>query len=196
MHLMLTQFQAFDPDNKAHMEAIDLRLNQNILVGRAVHVLEAGRTDYANGETLWSAIIAVIPRALWPDKPVYAGSAGLVTRFTGMEFARGTSVGIGQVMELYVNFGAGGVLVGYVLLGMLLGWLDLRAGAALAASNWKQFALAFMVGLAFLQVGGNFAEATASAAGCTVLWVLVNSFLGSPRTASRPGPFPNYNART
>jgi hypothetical protein len=190
MHLMLTQIQAFDPDNKAHLEAIDGRLNQNILVGQAVHHLDMGRAEYANGETLWNAIVALIPRALWPDKPFYAGSGGLVTRFTGIKFQQGTSVGIGQVLELYVNFGIAGVLVGYVLLGGLLGWLDIRAGNALADGNWKQFTLSFMVGLAFLQVGGNFAEATASAAGCTVLWVLVSSFLGTPRTASRSGPLP------
>jgi hypothetical protein len=184
MYLMLTQFQTFDPDNKDHMQAIDGRLNQNILVGRAVRYLEAGRAEYAQGETLWNALVALIPRALWPDKPTYAGSGGLVTRFTGVKFERYTSVGIGQVMELYVNFGTAGVVAGYVILGLLLGLLDRRAGAMLAAGDWKQFTLWFMVGMAFLQVGGNFAEATASAAGSLVLWVLVHAFLGAPRQES------------
>jgi hypothetical protein len=192
MYLMLTQYQAFDPDSKAHLEAIDARLNQDILLGRAVQYLESGRTEYAQGETLWNALVAMIPRAVWPDKPVYAGSGGLVTRFTGLTFAKGTSVGIGQVMELYVNFGRAGVLAGYLLLGLLLGWLDARAGAALVTGRWGQFTLWFMVGLAFLHVGGNFAEATASAAGCLVLWALIHAFLGGPRTlpqdAANPAP--------
>src|SRR5262249_25377322 len=129
-------------------------------------------------------------RALWPDKPQYAGSGSLVTRFTGFKFAYGTSVGIGQVMELYVNFGTLGVLVGYTLLGLLLGILDVRAGTALAAGDWKQFSLWFMIGVAFLQVGGNFAEATASAAGCFVLWLVVQMFLGNSEVSTTAKPLP------
>ncbi len=46
-----------------------------------------------------------IPRALWPNKPVVGGSGDLVSTYTGIRFADGTSVGIGQVLESFVNFG-------------------------------------------------------------------------------------------
>jgi hypothetical protein len=191
--LMMNSFESFDPENKLHREAIDARLNQNILVGYAVERLEAGQAEYAQGETLVNALIALIPRALWPDKPQYAGSSGLVTRFTGLQFARYTSVGIGQVMELYVNFGTLGVFAGYTLLGLLLGLLDIGAGKALIAGNWKKFTLCFMIGVAFLQVGGNFAEATSTAAGSFVLWLLVHLFLGNPEVPGRLEPAQETN---
>ncbi len=189
MALIAGEYQWFDPDNPAHLRAIDMRLNQNILVGHAVNYLEAGGTEYGEGETLVNAMLAFIPRVLWPGKPQYAGSGGLVTRYTGIQFARGTSVGIGQVMELYVNFGGLGVLIGFTILGLLLGFFDLQAGMALRAGQWKQFALWFAVGLSFLQVGGNFAEATSAAAGSAVLCLLVNSFLGRQKeTKQAPHP--------
>src|SRR5262249_48114281 len=97
-------FEWFDPSKDEHLARIDSRLNQSFLVGAAVSRL-SDIGGFAGGETLWDALIAVVPRALWPDKPVVAGSGNLVTRFTGIEFAAGTSVGIGQVMEFYVNFG-------------------------------------------------------------------------------------------
>jgi hypothetical protein len=183
MALIATEYQWFDPDNPAHAKAIDSRLNQNILVGHSVRYLEAGRTEYGGVELLWNATIALVPRAIWPGKPMYAGSSGLVTRFTGIQFARGTSVGIGQIMELYVSFGSFGVFLGFMVLGLLLGYFDMKAGIALRTGNWKQFALWFAVGLSFLQVGGSLAEATSSAAGSAVLCLLVNSFLGRRKDA-------------
>jgi hypothetical protein len=165
-----------------------MRLNQNILVGHAVNYLEAGGTEYGEGDALVNAMIALIPRTLWPGKPQYAGSGHLVTRYTGIQFARGTSVGIGQVMELYVNFGDLGVLIGFTVVGLLLGFFDFQAGMALRTGQWKQFALWFAVGLSFLQVGGNFAEAVSAAAGSAVLCLLVNSFLGREKVTAAKQP--------
>jgi hypothetical protein len=168
-------------------------LNQNILIGHAVRYLSGGRTEYARGETLLDAFVALIPRAVWPDKPLYAGSGNLVTHFTGIPFARSTSVGIGHVMELYVNFSIPGVLLGYVLLGALLGFFDTRCAGHLLAGNWKRFTLLFVIGQCFLEASGNFAEATASAAGSAALCLLVNALVGEKRAANytvltTPGP--------
>ena len=83
---------------------------------------EDGWAAFAYGATVppW----ALIPRAVWPDKPDVAGSGDIVSEFTGIRFAEGTSVGVGQVMEFYVNFGIPGVLIGFFGLGYLLMWLD------------------------------------------------------------------------
>src|SRR5207249_1043959 len=137
----------------------------------------SGRANYANGETLWDAIIALIPRALWADKPVEAGSGDLVTRYTGIEFAKGTSVGIGQVMEFYINFGTLGVVLGFTVLGALLSIVDSAAGRKLAAGDWPGFALWYVPGLALLQVGGSLAEITASFAASLVAALMVNQLL-------------------
>src|SRR5205814_7729697 len=100
-----------------HRGAIDRRLNQNFLVGAAAASLESGQVEYASGATLGNMIVALIPRAIWPDKPAVGGGGSVVADFTGIEFAEGTSVGAGQVLEFYVNFGTWGVIGGFLLLG-------------------------------------------------------------------------------
>src|SRR5262249_49683660 len=114
-----------------------------------------------------------IPRIVWPNKPVWAGSGDLVTRFTGLHFAEFTSVGIGNVMELYVNFGKPGILIGSIILGILLGVVDRTASRHLRAGSAKRFLLWFVPGQSLLLVGGNFAEMTAAAAGCVIFCLLV-----------------------
>jgi hypothetical protein len=192
MALLVSEYRGLDLENRQDLEAINGRLNQNYLIGRAVNRLEAGQADYAQGDTLWNALVALIPRALWPGKPTYAGSGGLVTRFTGIQFAKGTSVGIGHVMELYVNFGTPGVLLGYVLLGALLGLLDSRSATCLLRGDWKGFTALYLIGVSFLQAGGNFAEATGTAAGSVVLCFLVFSCVrGRPAPPATALPVPS-----
>jgi hypothetical protein len=190
MELLFNEWQWFDAENKNQLTSIDQRVNQNILVGRAVSYMSEGHADYAWGETFRNALVALIPRAIWPGKPQYAGSGGLVNRFTGIRFARGTSVGIGHVMELYVNFGTPGVFLGYLLLGALLGFLDTRCGVHLMAGNWRRFALVYVIGLSLLQVGGNFAEATSSAAGSAALCLIVHALLGKKSSGATPPRVP------
>jgi hypothetical protein len=186
MERLINEWQWFDAENKKQLTSIDDRVNQNILVGKAVYYMSEGHAEYAQGETLWNALVSLIPRAIWPGKPEFAGSGDLVTRFTGIPFARDTSVGIGHVMELYINFGVPGVFLGSLLLGALLGFLDARCGAHLLAGNWKQFTLFYLIGQSFLQVGGNFAEATGSAAGGAVLCLLVHASLGKGSSGATP----------
>ncbi len=175
------KFEWFDPANPEHLEKIDGRLNQNALVGGAVARLsETG--DYAAGDTLWDALLALIPRAIWPDKPIQAGSGDLVNRFTGIRFAAGTSIGIGQALEFYANFGTLGVVIGFLLMGVVITTLDWQAGARLARGDLQGFVLWFLPGIALLQVGGQLVELTASAAASVLVALAVNRYLdGSGR---------------
>lgn len=172
-------FEFFDIYNNEHLTRIDDRLNQSYLVGAAVIHLEETK-GYANGETLYDAILALIPRVFWPDKPIEAGSGNLVSRFTGLYFLTGggqTSVGIGSVMELYANFGTMGILVGFAVIGIVITALDTLATERLANSDLNGFVLFFLPGLSLLQVGGQFVEETASAAGAIVIALMVNRYL-------------------
>ena len=63
-----TSVEPFDIYNEAHLRRIDDRLNQNWLVGAAVAKLSSGTIDYAKGSTLWDAVLAILPRALWPGQ--------------------------------------------------------------------------------------------------------------------------------
>ncbi len=174
--------EAFDIYNVDHLQRIDSRLNQNYLVGAAVMNLDVRPELFADGETIWEAIVAPIPRALWPGKPVSGGSGNLVSRFTGQQFAEGTSVGIGQVMELYINFGHRGVFFGFVLIGSILCYVDRRAAEHRNRGDWPRFALWFLPGLAMLQLGGSLVEVTSSASAAIAVASLLKRF--GPRQAA------------
>lgn len=182
-------FEWFDPSNDDHLYRIDNRMNQSALVGAAVSRL-SDIGGYARGATLWDALLAMIPRALWPDKPITAGSGTLVTEYTGIIYAPGTSVGIGQVMEFYVNFGSLGVIIGFMVMGVLVTMLDQLAAERLAWGDLHGFVLFFLPGISLLQVGGQFVEVTASAAASIFVAILANKYLDrlQRKQALRPAP--------
>ena len=142
-----------------------------------MNYLNIGYEEFASGATFWQAVIALVPRAVWPDKPVFAGSMGLVTQYTGVTYAEGTSVGIGQVMEFYINFGTAAVLLGFLTLGVLVAGIDKAMADRLAAGDWRGCAFWFMPGIALLQVGGSLVEVTASFGASMVAIYLVNEHL-------------------
>lgn len=170
----VANIERFDPYDAQHLIRIDQRLNQDYLVGAAVAFLEASPAAFARGETISDAALAVVPRALWENKPIVSGSGDLVSTFTGIRFAEGTSVGIGQVMECYVNFGTPGVLVGFLMIGALIVTVEHKSRAALNRHDVRAFAYWFMPGLSLLQVGGSFVDVTGSAAAALVIAFLVH----------------------
>lgn len=172
-----SQVELFSISEDEHLERIDLRLNQNSLVGASVRYLEAGRVEFAKGGTLWQALIAFVPRAIWPDKPVMAGSGDLVSKYTGYYFAEGTSVGVGQVMEFYINFGSAGVIIGFLIIGFIIALIDKRAGECFANNDWLNFACWYLPAIAIMQVGGSLVDVTASAGAALAVAMLVKYFI-------------------
>lgn len=164
-----TTFEPFDPQNAQHLYLIDRRLNQNLLVGKAVRAIESGRAATANGKTLAFAFVSWIPRAIWPSKPAVGGSGDIVSRYTGLRFAEHTSVGLGQVLEFYINFGAAGVMIGFFVLGFALRRLDIAAATRLMEGNVWKFAGLHLIGIALIQPGGSMSEIVAGVAAAFVL---------------------------
>jgi hypothetical protein len=182
----LINMEWFDPMQIDHLNRIEKRLNQNHLVGAAVVWLDEGNIEFAGGGTLFDAIVAVIPRALWPAKPTTAGSGDIVSTYTGIDFAYGTSVGVGQVLELYINFGTTGVVVGFIVIGALIGLVDRRSATYLAQGDIRNFTLWYMPGLSLLQIGGSLSEVTATAAASWALVHVVSKFAGGNRLVEDP----------
>lgn len=176
VYFTLSDFEWFDPSNDAHLRRIDGRLNQNFLIGTATDYLGGRFESYAQGDTLVEAAISLVPRALWPDKPVTAGSGGLVSRYTGIPFAEGTSVGIGQVMEFFVNFGTAGVILGFLVIGVIITTVDVAAGRRLAFGDLQGFTLRYLPGLSLLQAGGSLVEVVSSAGAGMVIALIVMTF--------------------
>ena len=186
----LGTFEWFDPSSQQHLRRIDERLNQNVFVGAAVSLMQYSE-NYAYGKTIGDAVLALVPRALWPNKPVEAGSGRLVSEYTGITFSEGTSVGIGQVLEFYINFGALGVVVGFLIFGGVITLIDVIATRQLLAQNWQGFVMWYLVGISCLQVGGSLVEVFGSAGASLVGAALLNRWL-LPRLQRRAGDPPYH----
>jgi hypothetical protein len=182
-------FHWFSLTNHEDLAFIDGRLNQDAFVGASVELL-SGTNSYAHGQTIQQAVEALVPRILWPSKPAVAGSGDLVAIYTGLRFPAGTAEGIGTVMELYINFGTVGVVIGFLILGVLLGIMDERATRHLRNSDVPRFALWFLVGISFLDVvGGSLVELTTSAGASLILALVINRLL--PRSSPMPELVPS-----
>jgi putative effector of murein hydrolase LrgA (UPF0299 family) len=126
----------------------------------------------------------------------------LASRYTGIDFAAGTSVGVGQVLEFYLNFGTPGVVIGFIIMGVFITALDWQAAERLARSDLRGFVLWFLPGIALLQVGGQLVEITVSAAASLVVAVLVNRYLESwqarraANSAAYSAPVPSLGSST
>jgi hypothetical protein len=165
-----SQFDWFDPRSDEQMRLIDARMNQNWLFGIGIERLQRGEVDYARGDTVLDAMVAVIPRALWPDKPMKTGSGSLVSLFTGLQFDDVTSVGIGPIMEFYANFGRVGVVIASLLMGGCLGLCDRMAGLHLRLGHTTRFAGWYLLGIPFLNALGSLVAVSTSLATAVVLW--------------------------
>jgi hypothetical protein len=153
---IITKFELLDLASPTQVRALDDRLNQNWLVGLAIESHEDGGVPFAYGGTV--PVWALIPRALWPDKPAVGGGGTVVADFTGFQVAEGTSFGAGQVLEFYANFGIPGVLIGFCGLGYLLMRLDEGIMRSLTSDDIRGLLLRVMPGLMLLQPGGNLLE--------------------------------------
>jgi hypothetical protein len=163
-----TRFHWFDMSNPQDLVALDERLNQNYFVGLAVMRLKDGEVDFLDGYSLWEGLLALVPRVIWPQKPVTAGSSTIVSDMTGLELSLDASWGVGNVMEFYINFGWPGLVAGFLLLGWLLGKLDLRAAASLDRGDFGSAIMAFLPAVAFIQPNGSIVEMTGGAASALI----------------------------
>ncbi len=188
-------FEWFDPFDKKHLQRIDWRLNQNWLVGAAVsHLGPTGA--FANGETIWMAVLALVPRAIWPGKPVVAGSMGLVEVYSGIKVPEDTSIGMGLIFEFYVNFRRYGVFLGLLLIGVLVGVADRKAGTALRFGEPADFPMWFLIGIVLQNVAGSLVEITPAIIATVLIVTVLKKYLSrseSTPTASEPQPLADFS---
>jgi hypothetical protein len=165
---MFSHFEWFHPTNIAQLNSLNIRLNQNYFEGLAAMRIYHEEVSYLYGRSIWEGVLALVPRFLWPEKPVFGGSGSIVADMTGLKLDTGTSWGVGHVMEFQINFGTPGVVIGLLILGFLIGWLDFEAAAADARGDIGKLILFFLIGLALAQPGGSIVEMTGGAAAAVV----------------------------
>lgn len=101
-----------------------LILNRNLVdITRTAHVINAvpETLDYKYGRTIWIWALAPIPRELWPEKPVIQAGPEIGVLVYGTKRA---GVLPGFVGEMYWNFHWPGVILGSLLFGFGLRWVQ------------------------------------------------------------------------
>ena len=162
------EFEWLDPTNRMQLIALDERLNQNYFVGLAAQRIQQGQVDYLEGDSVWEGLLSLVPRAFWPEKPVFAGSPQIVSKMTGLHLSPTTSFGVGNVMEFQINFGIPGVVIGFFVLGWLIGTLDLKAAVAEGRGDLGRVILFFLPCVAMIQPNGSIVEITGGPAAALV----------------------------
>jgi hypothetical protein len=124
-----------------------------------IHSLTPSVVPYQYGETYSYFVVTLIPRALWPDKPV----AGSANSFFGVNYglqteegARITTFGVSILGEGYINFGWTGVVLVMLIQGLILGVLHHVFGETRSGPGGQAVFLAFFV--FFLNGIGSSAE--------------------------------------
>lgn len=145
----LAQTELFSPWNFNALDIVNIRLNLTSFIGRMIEHHAANPDLKLWGATLVILPFVLVPRFLWPGKPERGGSE-FMSQHTGTLFSDDTSFGTGAVFEFYINFGAPGVLVGFVALGWAVRRLDKAAVRALFAGDFLNFARWFVVGVVAL----------------------------------------------
>ncbi len=186
-------FQFFGFGDAQRLAFIEGRLDLSNLTGVAIARLNTNQIDFANGGTLTQAALMVIPRSFWPDRPVVVGGNDLISKYTGITFASGTTVAPGQVMELYINFGLLGIIVGFAVLGGAVAFLDQRAAKAFDSGNYFGFAAYVMPMLGLVLVGDTMiavVATTVTGAGTALLvnFVVRRALVNSPRAGMLSTP--------
>lgn len=191
----MENFELFSINNPNHLDAISSRLNYTWLVGAGVSYME-NTQGWARGETLKTAALGLVPRLIWKNKPQQGGS-NLITKYTGLVFPEGTSVPMGQILELYVNFGSWLVFIVYMAIGGLLAYVDVVGSNALKTGAFHTFIYCFVIGQAVGSVGHDFVVVTADAAVGVILVYVLQQFMRmkSKRRQAASGHRP-YHAAT
>jgi hypothetical protein len=124
-----------------------------------IHSMTPSVIPYQYGETYSYFAFALIPRVLWPDKPLtgsansfFAVSYGL----TSEEGAKTTTFGVSILGEAFMNFGWIGVVVMMLIQGLLISLLERMFGGPASGPGGQAVFIAFFV--FFLNGIGSSAE--------------------------------------
>lgn len=120
---------SIDPREEDAESLLDLvlgRLDASSILAAQVEYQPA-HEPFAYGRTITDNLLpALVPRFLWPEKPLVAGGSAFVTRYTGLAW-RETSVGAPYQFEFYANGGKWAVVLGL----FFIGWLSARLESSL-----------------------------------------------------------------
>jgi hypothetical protein len=135
--------KSMEPLKKATMKNLN-RFNHISIFSHVTH-LSPDPIPFWQGETYKGIFIKFIPRTFWPDKPslptgnIFGKRYGFISPSD-----RSTSVNLQWTVEMYVNFGNLGVIIGMGLVGILLSLVEKKL------NHPDMSYVEFIVGLAIL----------------------------------------------
>lgn len=118
-------YEPFDFDKYKLREVLQLRFDMSDILADQVEQ-QPVNVPYQHGKTVTdNLLVALVPRILWPDKPVRFGGSEFIQMFTGREYGETTSVNTPVQLEFYANFGPIGAMILLGLYGYLCARLEL-----------------------------------------------------------------------
>lgn len=114
-----------EPDREPTVYASAIRRIAHINVMSYAVEKTPREIPYWQGETYKPLLTSWIPRIVWPDKPREIAGYSFAVRYGLVEpHETWQSVNLPWIIEMYINFGKVGVLVGMTLAGMLIMFLE------------------------------------------------------------------------
>lgn len=110
-------------DGTSATETATRRISHTWLFAHVV-AKSPSEVPFWGGETYKPLLTAMIPRAVWPGKPLEVTGGLFGKRYDLLEPTSATSLNLPWHIETYVNFGSVGVVVGMALIGAFLALLD------------------------------------------------------------------------
>lgn len=100
------------------------RLSYIDFLARTTQRVPAAVPHELGGRSFGAIRHVLVPRLIYPSKPPLEHDTYVTTRYTGIHFllATQTSVSIGYLGELYIDFGYVGALIAVLSIGLLVGW--------------------------------------------------------------------------
>jgi flagellar biosynthesis protein FliQ len=140
------------------------------------------RLPYQDGAQIGEALAHVLqPRLFFPDKPPVPDDSAILEKYAGFRFGDssgpGTSVSMGYVAELYVDFGPLGVAVGMFILGALVGRAIRYVVSSGALPATVNCGLAIMLAMTFTQFDEALIKFVGSFLTTLVMILLLRRFL-------------------
>ena len=90
-------------------------------ISKTIHIINAvpSKIEFRNGEMLYGWATALIPRSIWPDKPMWMERGHYLLTNVYNSDSKVAGIPPGYIAELYWNFGFIGTMIGMLLLGYL-----------------------------------------------------------------------------
>jgi oligosaccharide repeat unit polymerase len=133
-------------------------VGQNLIeLSKMISIIKAipEQLDFQYGFSYLNSILILIPRSLFPDKPFVNLDTTIGQVVFGCNAFGACAVPPGLLAESYLNWGVSGLFVAPILIGVLVGKLDLKFRVARPGGTFEIFyiVMGIYLGMAFLGSG-------------------------------------------